>query len=60
MIPVQREHSFRQREHWFRKFTEKCSRSTRNHCSRSIGTGVHVRPESVFTFIRNMQLNLRQ
>ena len=32
------------------------SEFARNRCSRSLGIGVHVQSESVFTFNRNMQM----
>src|SRR5204862_4896783 len=31
----------------------------RNRCSPSVGIGVHVRPEWVFTMVRNTQIGVR-
>ena len=60
VIPVQREHGFRECEHRFRKYPksvhvepEQVFTLNRNRCSRSTGIGVHVEPESAFTLKRN-------
>ena len=62
VIPVQREHGFRECEHRFRKYPksvhvepEQVFTLNRNRCSRSTGIGVHVEPESAFTLKRNTQ-----